>query len=319
MISSSLGTGAASRSEPISSAALDRQLLSSPGATLNEVCDAVAGAIASTDQAAKLADLVDARLTALESVQTLDVLAAVTQLHRGPLHPDATVEARSGLPGFMLNDRAPYELLLSYLAKEVPAGERSAAGVRKAALTQVLWTVGTYFGNFDGSPERDARRQQRYMDASAETTFTIRDFAGTGYAMCVEKAALAQNLLAFLGYDTELFCTRMSVGADAPVGHAFNVIHTERGRFLVDFSNPIRVSLPDGGYSFTPNVHRISDDHYRELLTGGGVCVSLSHLKYDGHATSPEVTSELRYFAPNRSALTARQRVEEALNRLSTL
>lgn len=289
-----------------------------PHSPLMEVCQHIAAALQLEPGArdARLNEIVETRRALIDGSPMLDFLAAYTQLHRGPLHPSADIEARSGMPAFQLNDNAPYAMLLANIAEHLSPPQRTAAGVRQSAITQVLWTLGQYFGNFEGSPDRDTARQRMYLEGAPDHTFSIADFRNTGVGMCVEKAALAQNLLAFLGYDTELFGTRMVAQGQPPEGHAFNVIHTDKGRFLLDFSNPVQVHLPNGERSYIPNVQRLSDEEYRALLSGPGVTVTLTHLDFDGTATTPRESIGATYLAPNLSATTARERVQEALQRL---
>ena len=58
--------------------------------------------------------------------------------------------------------------------------------------------------------------------------------------MCVERTALAQNLLAFLGYNPMMVYGYLSrENGDRNVGHAYNIIIRNGKAIIADFSNPI--------------------------------------------------------------------------------
>ena len=90
-------------------------------------------------------------------------------------------------------------------------------------------------------------------------------FYGTGEVKCLERAALLQNLLYILGYDSYIVMSLIR-NEDETSLHAFNLINKDGKYFYVDSSiNNVFMS-----YCFleTCNVKEISEQEFNNLLSG---------------------------------------------------
>lgn len=143
--------------------------------------------------------------------------------------------------GFVLDDREYYRDIVDYIRN---ANEKTAYNnnyimmVIQCKIAQYLGIIGNELNRnklYDSAVNFEDEEQE-----FISKTLSIKDFQNNGTAMCVERSAMAQNILAFLGYDPMLVMGYIS--SDKGVtneAHAYNCIIRDGKAMLVDFTNPI--------------------------------------------------------------------------------
>lgn len=143
------------------------------------------------------------------------------------------------------------------------AREHRARGGRKLLSTVNQFMV-HYFGGDNKEPvdentrgdvllasaieDRDGDGDDAFWDAVESRT--LGDLKGKNAAMCTEYAAMAQNILTFLGYDSVMCHGSVAIhGVEQPVstGHAFNITKNKKGESIIlDFAMPALVYGDNG-------------------------------------------------------------------------
>ena len=121
--------------------------------------------------------------------------------------------------------------------------------------------------------ENEENRRKLYLDIERKydewEPYSISEYRNNNTALCAERAAIAQNMLAFLGADAYYIMGHLSRNDGfINMNHAYNVIvDKEYGSgIIVDFTNPVlRQSLQER-YVFQSSI--INKDAIQDFLTG---------------------------------------------------
>lgn len=121
--------------------------------------------------------------------------------------------------------------------------------------------------------ENEKNRRNLYLDIERKydewEPYPISEYRNNDTALCAERAAIAQNMLAFLGADTYYIMGHLSRNDGfINMNHAYNVIvDKEYGSgIIIDFTNPVlRQSLKEK-YVFQSNI--INKDSIQDFLMG---------------------------------------------------
>ncbi len=207
--------------------------------------------------------------------------------YKGFIHPQSDVLRNEWSEALRIDDVQLYVTFLKAIdvvRKQAPWAGRPIRDVVAAALQE---TMGTYFGAFAGDEGTEKRNEEFYLELARKGKrtgvkhFSISELRGKGVAVCVEKAAAAQNLMAFKGLDSFIvFSTKCSVkGGQSQPPHVYNIVHSERGLFIYDPTNPSAMRKPHGEIvGYRPAVYEITKAQF-ETIKGGGT-VEVSHLDY---------------------------------------
>ena len=163
------------------------------------------------------------------------------------------------------NIREAYELLKSKLE-----GKENINVFEISAI--VLETVNEYFGGFKNLEQRMDYYYPEDFEESKDNK--ISNLKGKGSAMCVERAALAQNLLKSLGINS-VYKASGIVKDEHKEAHCYNLIEYEGKYYIFDTSLP---NLIDGVIS--PLIAEIDKETFDTLstpLSDIGISVSVSH------------------------------------------
>ena len=163
------------------------------------------------------------------------------------------------------NIREAYELLKSKLE-----GKENINVFEISAI--VLETVNEYFGGFKNLEHRMDYYYPEDFEESKDNR--ISNLKGKGSAMCVERAALAQNLLKSLGINS-VFKASGIVKDNHKEAHCYNLIEYEGKYYIFDTSLP---NLIDGVIS--PLIAEIDKETFDTLsnpLSDIGISVSTAH------------------------------------------
>lgn len=212
-------------------------------------------------------------------------------VYKGFIHPETRVIRSYLVDGVMINDPELYRVLLEVIRQHKEHPEWQKSTMREIAQNALMRTIGTYFGNWYDSGDVEERNRAFYLDHTmAESDdVLIKEFRGKRIGVFAEKAAVTQNLLTFMGYDTELvMSTNNRLGAvdvDHRDGHAYVVVTTDRGHFIFDPTNPAIARKADGSlHTVLPANYPITDEEYHRLESGGQVEVRHYDPVYDGRA-----------------------------------
>ena len=136
----------------------------------------------------------------------------------------------------------------------------------------VLETVNEYFGGFDNI----STRLDYYLpdDEPESINNKISNLKGTGAAMCVERAALSQNLLCYLGINSFYKSSGILKNNQRDV-HRYNLIEYNGRYFIFDSSMP---NLIDN--QTNPLIAEIDSETFALAsapVSNYGISVSVSH------------------------------------------
>lgn len=177
---------------------------------------------------------------------------------------------RFDLSSFRLDDTSYYKDVIDYIRK---ADEKNATN-----NNYLMGVIQCTIINYLGERGTDQRRNALYDSKSDinDLSLSISNFQRNGTAMCVERSAMAQNILSFLGYDPILIYGYMSSNKGITnEAHAYNCIIREGKAMLVDFTNPI---YKDGKY-YKPACFPVSGDDLAKFMKGQAQ-IEIQHKDY---------------------------------------
>lgn len=237
----------------------------------------------------KTSEFVEDRLRQLTETTVPREFSVISPPRKGFLHPESPVRRNFLVDPFRVDDPEVYRLLIATFDEFRSSPDWQGKTLREIAPYAVLRTIGNYFGNHWGTEETEAANRRFYIDRLTADSDDIHlaDLKGKGFAVCAEKAAVAQNLLSFLGYESELVastsCRLVSQDEVDQSGHIYNVITSGENHLIFDPTNPIVVENNEGKvYTVMPAFYPIDQESYQRLMLGGQVEVTHNDGKWDG-------------------------------------
>ena len=234
------------------------------------------------------------RLTELQDIAEPKEFTVFSPVYKGFINPDSEIKPTAFLDGFKLDDKDIYASLVDNVRAFKQNERWQSKSIREINPYAILKTLGEYFGNYAADTDLEGRHHSYYMDHSSvdSEALPLSELKAKGIAMCTEKAAATQNLLSLLGYESE-FC--LSLSCELVEGseemHAFNILSSDRGRFIFETTNPIFVSNTDGNVvNFLPATYKITEERYGDLISGKEVSVQHTDFRVvDGKYKKQEV------------------------------
>ena len=242
----------------------------SPAISIFLRAEQLASEVDSQDRDQHIKTFIEQRLGELRKDASVETLSALSPPHRGFIHPESRVKALFVSPvGLKINDGDIYYSLFRQFDRygNNPSWKKMTE-LRKAQYL-IQYAIDGYFGGADVE-ERNRFYDDRTPDWGSDVQpkdIDLSEMKGGGIAVCTERAGVAQNLLAFLGYDSTFIAGDCTIEEKAG-GHAFNVIKTKEGWVIYDPTNPVEVDRGDGSKFFTPASYPISEDQYADLKIG---------------------------------------------------
>lgn len=237
----------------------------------------------------KTSKFVSDRLKLLTESSTPREFSAHSQPRKGFLHPESKVEINAIVDPIMIDDPAIYTLLIDTFARYKRSPGWQDKSLRELTPETVLTVINSYFGNDWSDGETAEIRKRFYLDRSGldSEPLHLNELKGKGFGSCAEKAATAQNLISFLGFQSELVtsskCRLISEEADDPDGHLYNVITSGNSYLIFDPTNPRFIwSSPNNVHSIRPAFYRIDSEQYKSLMDGGQVKVTHNDFNMEG-------------------------------------
>lgn len=188
---------------------------------------------------------------------------------------------------FVLDDKSFYKMIVDSIKSSSESNLENGPYV----MFLIQQNINEYFGNDGDAEKRKALYEQ--AEENDGKPLSINAFYKNNVAMCAERAAMGQNILAFLGFDPMMIYGYLSSNHGiSNESHAYNCIIRNEQSVIVDFSNPI---LCNG------EIHRaanflIDNNSLEEFKKGNGM-VEVNHKDYatimDG--TIAEISTKLVY------------------------
>lgn len=204
-----------------------------------------------------------------ESISSKNV--SHSTLAHGFIPSTTEIYAESGMysvavGGFLLNDTEIYRILINNLKN------CDYAQTLEGVLQSVQSSIDEYFGGLAFQENEENRRnlffemQKKYDDLEP---YSISEYRNNNTALCSERSAIAQNMLAFLGADTYYMVGHLSRNDGMEnLHHAYNcIVDREYGSgIIVDFTNPILRNSTHERFISQSNI--INKNLIAEILAG---------------------------------------------------
>lgn len=235
----------------------------------------------------KIQDYILARTTWLEErikenreVIEPDSMRKSTVAH-GFISKETEMYAEAGggsiaIGGFIVDDTEIYKILINHLKKQETISSLNDV------LQAIQSSIDEYFGGL-ASENNEVNRRNLYLEIEKKydefEPYSISEFRNNDTALCAERAAIAQNMLAFLGADTYYMMGHLSRNDGmSNMNHAYNIIvDKEYGSgIIVDFTNPVLRKSIDERYVYQSKI--INKTLIQDYLVG----------KYQEEITRPE-------------------------------
>lgn len=154
--------------------------------------------------------------------------------------------------GFVLDDVSIYKLLVSERSKNISNNFASDISLIQNILDK-------YF--VGGTKEVEQVYMEEYN--KGRNIHSIKKYRGRG-GQCIQKSALANNMLRILGYDCEMIWS--NVGSE---NHVFLIVHSDNKHFIYDPTNRSKMSYPlSGGYIKIPTLVEKSETEINDFYNG---------------------------------------------------
>lgn len=227
------------------------------------------------------------RLNELESGTSPRQISSFSKDCGDFIHPKSEIKRVKYLDGFCVDDEGAYEELIDNIKFLKTQPGYTEASVRAVCLPALQWTIEKYFGNRLSDEDTNNRNKFFYTDHSSvdsEPVSMKKDLKGKKMAMCAEKAALAQNLLSFMGMQSELVisskCNLSNQESENSEDHAYNLVTTDKGNFIYDPTNPRIFTNEKEELVYTQAaLYPISVENYQRLKSGGTVEIEHKDMK----------------------------------------
>ncbi len=200
------------------------------------------------------------------------------------------------MSSFRLDDKDAYKSLIVFLTKKIDPNYIINNGklCNDNVMRLVQAVLIDYFGMHGNDNDRNMLYESKADIDQDDNSFSVKEFKRNNTAMCVERAALAQNLLAFLGYNPMMVYGYISnENGDKNVGHAYNIIIRNGKAIIADFSNPI---FKDKRFYKTA-LYPINGETLEQFKKGKGA-FTINHKSYKTNDKGEvEETSERRVYS----------------------
>ena len=172
----------------------------------------------------------------------------------------------------------------------------------------IQWTLSSYFGNSVSGSQTEQDNREFYLDhtdvENQSGPISLHEFKGKGFAVCAEKGAAAQNLLAFVGMESDLIASsdcRIPAGAEEGA-HYFIVIHAQSGDILYDPTNPYLILDKEGHVtSYSPAIYPLTKEQAEKFATGESVTIEHTDTRVEKDEKRTQKKTQRLYISPKRS------------------
>ncbi|MBI5153123.1 MAG: hypothetical protein HZA36_01555 [Parcubacteria group bacterium] len=247
---------------------------------------------------------IEKRITDLsQNTEEGEVSHVGRKTHKGFLGSKMKIRRNMMVDPLVIDDTVLYKNLLETLQmfKTTPGWEGRT--LREIMPHAVQWTLSKYFGNAVAGDNTEIQNREFYLDhtTSESQAISIKELAGKGFAVCAEKGAAAQNLLAFVGLESTLVAStdcRIPTESNEEA-HYFILLHTPRGNIIYDPTNPqLTLDRDNKLISYSPAMYLITEDQARRLISGESITVEHNDIKTNEDGEKTEIRSNRLYAGP---------------------
>ncbi len=232
----------------------------------------------------KTEQFIENRFEDLEKHSAPETVSFLSKNHRGYINSNSEIKRSYIVDGFKVNDKDIYSGLMDTFRNLKQNGGWENRSTRDMALYAIQYELGKYFGNHFGETDTENANQQFYMNHSSvdSDTIDLAELKGKNIAVCAEKAAVAENLLAFLGAESEVIIAKSELNPGKKELHMYNVISSSKGNFIYDPTNPQRNHDKKTNSNYMlPALYKITSEQYQQLHEGQDIEVEHTDIETD--------------------------------------
>jgi hypothetical protein len=209
----------------------------------------------------EVSDFVNERHNELTGQTSAITFAAGDRISYHYIHPETAVKAIALSKGFRVNDLSPYSTFATKVLELMSESEDCPAS--DIVLNGVQLAVMDYFGVRSNGDKRQRKRIHGGLFRGKVKDLQV--IADSKTAMCMERAALSQNLCMLAGIPTGILTGRISVDYGLEQGHGFQIVSTDSQSHVFDVTNP-HLEIKNGFGKVKPNVSAVDAT---DFLVGG--------------------------------------------------
>ncbi|MCX6717844.1 MAG: hypothetical protein NTU76_04210 [Candidatus Taylorbacteria bacterium] len=195
-------------------------------------------------------------------------------IHHGFIGPEMVIRRNVMVDPLTLNDDSIYTELFETIKLFKNMKEWEGKTIREIIPSAIGTTLARYFGNITAYSDTESKNREFYLNhtVSESEAVSLRELKGKNLAVCAEKAAVAENLLSFVGLESDIIASihcRIP-SEDQEVPHYFILLHAPSTYVIYDPTNPV-LSLNEKRevVTFAPAMYQINDDQAKSLINGG--------------------------------------------------
>ena len=129
---------------------------------------------------------------------------------------------------------------------------------------------------------------------------SVTDFKNKNAAVCLERSALAHNLLKFGGEDSVLLAGDCNLVGKVEA-HSFNVVKKDDGYYIFDPTNPSLGEVNEQGHldAYLPATYEISNEQFDRLMKGEPIEVVHLEIKKENEGYKKIPSGQKRIYKLN--------------------
>lgn len=204
-------------------------------------------------------------------------------IHKGFLGPKMEIRRNMMVEPFIMNDQDLYSDLFDTIKIFQKSESWKNQPLRKIMMIAIQWTLSKYFGNIASGVNTEIENQEFYLrrGVAESPSISIKELKEKGFAVCAEKGAAAQNLLAFTGLESDLIasngCRIPAEAEESP--HYYILIHGPKGEMIYDPTNPrLLFDKDDKLTNYGPAIYDITKEKAHHLVSGESI--TTEHIDY---------------------------------------
>jgi hypothetical protein len=227
-----------------------------------------------------------------------------SKIIHGFIKPEAKIQRSPMVEPFHLDDTEMYSYIFSSIKKFKETEGWKDKDLNSIIIPVIQHAISSYFGNHRGGSSVEQNNQRLYMNLSDSESngISIKELKGKNLAVCAEKASTAENFLSFVGINSFLVMGNCRFNENKGELHAFNVLHTSKGYFIYDSTNPCLILENDTHdlKNTLPALYKITEEDFLRLKNGDEVEV----IHQDQYVDNDEIVGtrqQQRFYAGDKT------------------
>lgn len=240
------------------------------------------------------------RLTSLVSAVKPQNLTFFHGVHTDFIHPESVIENYlSPLQslfvenGLVLDDPEVYSEVAKRAVNLSRSGFLEGSPINVTVPFALTSFLGNYLGDYAPDREQTYRSNTRF---SASQKRSIKDYQGTGIAVCAQIAPLTHNILTFLGYKATLVYSTENEFDGEITPHVYNLFDTSNGVTLFDPTQPGAIYTENNSHlGEWPALYPLTRDQSKSLIGGGKIIVDHRDVVLTNTGKPLQLTDEVQH------------------------